>query len=583
MEKKLFTTKAVSVLFVLLSLTCVVQAQWNPDSSRNLGIAVTIGEQVTPKIVETTDGGCYISWFDNRNGNYCMYLQRLNSLGEAQWETNGLLISDHDQSSSLVDYDLTADQADNAVVVFTDLRNGSTNDLDVVAYKISPEGTFLWGPDGVGLSEAGNTDFEPAPMVTATTDGNFVFGWGKISPSNIYIICFQKVSADGQKQWGENGINISGSGSERLQSPDLAPAGGDTVIALWKNNTGQPWAPITHLITQKFAPDGSMAWDTAGVLIYDLGHMSAWTYPEIISDEFGGAYYAWYDSPTSAEFNVSVQHVDAGGNLIFPLNGVRASTNSSGLHMNPALCYSPFADAIFVFWVETNINQSQWGLYGQKFNIQGDRLWTDSGQEFVGLSSRQISYVRSQPGDSSIYVGYFEMPTVINTAVMAFRIDVGGTYYWEPRVLSIADLGSRDDLGMVVNTENRAFLTWYENRNGNYDVYAQNVNPDGSLGNPSTYVEETVPTTPISFKLNPAYPNPFNPTAILSFELPITSFVTLNVFDVTGRQVATLANGEYSAGIHKCNFDGKGLASGIFFYQLKAENFIDTKKMVLIK
>ena len=218
------------MLFLPLSLSA--NAQWSEDPSQNLGVGVTTGEQVLPKIVKTSDGGCFISWFDNRSGSYCMYMQRLNALGESLWASNGMLISNHTQMSWLVDYDLTVDQDDNAVVVFSDIRNGGSNDLDVFAYMIGSDGSFLWGPDGIGLSEAVNTDFEPAPKVTATTDGNFVVGWQKSGASDI--LCFQKISHDGQKMWGNDGIEILPGGGESLGAPDLVQTESDEVIILWK-------------------------------------------------------------------------------------------------------------------------------------------------------------------------------------------------------------------------------------------------------------------------------------------------------------------------------------------------------------
>ncbi|MBU1638216.1 T9SS type A sorting domain-containing protein [bacterium] len=79
------------------------------------------------------------------------------------------------------------------------------------------------------------------------------------------------------------------------------------------------------------------------------------------------------------------------------------------------------------------------------------------------------------------------------------------------------------------------------------------------------------------------YPNPFNPTATLSFDLTHPGMVTLNVFDVTGRQVATLLDGAVTAGSHEVVFDGVGLPSGIYFARLRAGDYMQTKKMVLLK
>ncbi len=537
----------MSMLAVLLLLPLGTNAQWSADPLENLGIAVATGDQALPKIVETSDGGCYISWFDNRSGSYCVYLQLLNSQGEIQWTPNGMLISDHPQMTWLVDYDMTVDQNDNAVVVFSDIRNGGSNELDVFAYKIGSNGSFLWGPDGVGLSETTNSDFEPAPKITVTREGNLVVAWPKSGTRDI--LCFQRLLSDGQKMWGENGITLSGGTGESLSSPDLVQAEDDAVIAYWKNSTGPPWAPTTNLYTQKIAPDGSVAWNPSGVLIYNLGSISAWTYPLIYPDENGGAFYTWYDSPSLSEFNVRVQHVDSAGNLVFPLNGVQASTNSNDrLHMYPTLSYLPPSDELFVFWVEENWGQSQYGVYGQKFSPLGDRLWTDSGLEFVGLGPDQISFVCSMPADNSIYIGYFESPSVMNTAVKAFRIDPDGNMFWTPNVLSSATLGNKDDLLLVVNSENRAFLTWDDGRNDIGDIYAQNVNPDGSLGNPIAHTV-TVTLTPV----NPPVVIPSN-GGTFDFNIEVTnSGSNPETFDIW--TMATLPNGnEYGPIINVPDF-----------------------------
>jgi hypothetical protein len=88
---------------------------------------------------------------------------------------------------------------------------------------------------------------------------------------------------------------------------------------------------------------------------------------------------------------------------------------------------------------------------------------------------------------------------------------------------------------------------------------------------------------PVGFILLQNYPNPFNPSTVISFQLPVNSHVTLKVFDVNGREVATLIEGEMTAGKHHVPFAPRDLAGGLYFYQLTAGNFSATKKMLLIK
>ncbi|MBU1936047.1 T9SS type A sorting domain-containing protein [bacterium] len=93
---------------------------------------------------------------------------------------------------------------------------------------------------------------------------------------------------------------------------------------------------------------------------------------------------------------------------------------------------------------------------------------------------------------------------------------------------------------------------------------------------------DEVSIVPLEYSLS-AHPNPFNPSTRITFDLVKASHVTLKVFDVLGRDVATLVNKTYSAGTHSVTFDGSHLPSGIYFYRLLAGDFIQTKKMVLLK
>lgn len=88
---------------------------------------------------------------------------------------------------------------------------------------------------------------------------------------------------------------------------------------------------------------------------------------------------------------------------------------------------------------------------------------------------------------------------------------------------------------------------------------------------------------PKEFALYQNYPNPFNPSTTINFQVPVTAQVTLKVFDVLGNEVITIVNEVKQAGSYDVTFNGAGLSSGVYFYQLKARNFIDTKKLTLIK
>ena len=88
---------------------------------------------------------------------------------------------------------------------------------------------------------------------------------------------------------------------------------------------------------------------------------------------------------------------------------------------------------------------------------------------------------------------------------------------------------------------------------------------------------------PDSYKLNQNYPNPFNPSTNIEYSIPSESFVELKVYDVLGNEIASLVNEQQQAGVYRADFTANNLSSGIYFYKLQAGNFIETKKMVLLR
>ncbi len=88
---------------------------------------------------------------------------------------------------------------------------------------------------------------------------------------------------------------------------------------------------------------------------------------------------------------------------------------------------------------------------------------------------------------------------------------------------------------------------------------------------------------PENFRLDQNFPNPFNPTTSISFALPSRSDVTLRLFNVLGQKIATLVNGSLSGGEYVITLDGSNLASGVYFYRMRAGGFSEAKKLVVLK
>jgi hypothetical protein len=107
------------------------------------------------------------------------------------------------------------------------------------------------------------------------------------------------------------------------------------------------------------------------------------------------------------------------------------------------------------------------------------------------------------------------------------------------------------------------------------------IDRDGSFEY-SNQVEVTI-AAPKEFALMQNHPNPFNPTTAINYTLPVAGHVSLKVFDILGKEVATLVNGVQDAGAKIASFNASQLPSGIYFYTLRTQNFSATRKMMLLK
>ncbi len=85
------------------------------------------------------------------------------------------------------------------------------------------------------------------------------------------------------------------------------------------------------------------------------------------------------------------------------------------------------------------------------------------------------------------------------------------------------------------------------------------------------------------FSLIKTIPNPFNPSTTIKFSIPKQSYVKLKIYDILGKKIAALVNEEKASGIYEANLNPANLSSGVYFYRLQAGNFVETKKMVLLR
>jgi len=567
--------KSIVNLLLIMLLTSFAQAQWpaNPDS--NLIINDQTGAQAIPKVATTSDGGCYISYYNATSGNYNMYMQYLNANGEIMWAQNGLLISDHAQATWLTDYSLTVDQEDCAIVVFNDIRSG--DDWDIYAYRISPEGASVWGDDGLTLSE--NDGFEPFPQVAVTSSGNIAFAWQEED-----MIHLRKVTTAGEDCWNPPTITLTG--DYGLSIPRLAAANNDGVILQLLVQTGSNYWDPKHIYAHKFDSLGVALWGDYGALISSAGGIAVYMFPSIISDGYGGAYSYWYDTRNMIH-HAYAQHVLSDGTIAWTVNGVQTCLIANQLQMGPSLASLPETGDVLLFYKSTDTNQNQNGIQGQKINAAGQRQWTDNGVVLAPLANLTRWGIQASAYENGAIITYFETPIgdVVNSYVKGMRVDGTGDQVWETSpVILCTYLGEKLHLDGSMNSQGQVIDVWEDRRyDSGADIYLQNINPDGTLGEYITGIENNEPYLPVGFSLLPAYPNPFNANTLIRYNLNQASIVNIEIYDLLGRKIETLSDSRQQAGRHQITWNAGGRATGMYFYKIQIGRESLTEKLLLLK
>ncbi|HEY6437173.1 MAG TPA: T9SS type A sorting domain-containing protein, partial [Ignavibacteriaceae bacterium] len=136
--------------------------------------------------------------------------------------------------------------------------------------------------------------------------------------------------------------------------------------------------------------------------------------------------------------------------------------------------------------------------------------------------------------------------------------------------------------GYGTTTERHHYSFNDENVSSGLNQYRlKQIDFDGTFSYSNTVQVEII--APSEFQLYQNYPNPFNPSTLISYQIPISSNVTLKIYDALGKEVAILVNENKPAGTYDVEFNASILPSGVYFYQIKADNFLQTKKMLLLK
>ena len=447
------------------ALLCVaaprLPAQWSDSAATNNALADAASDQSQPKLAARVDGGVWLSWFDGIGTGWDVRVQRLDQGGVAQLGGAGILVADRGFSSTQ-DYGLAVAADGAALLAYRD--DGGTG-VQIAASRVEADGTIAWSTQVTATGA-----FVAAPKVAGLADGSTVVGWTQDATTRL-----RKLDAAGNLVGGEL-VLTPASGTYSISDMH---AHVDDVIFSFVHQTGGFGSP-RNLLANKLGAVGGLQWGAGHVSVFDGGSLQFGNFPRFVPDGSGGATFSWYDAGSS-QLQVSVQRLAPDGSEVFPHDGVVVSTDLSRLRVSPWHDYDPSDGSLHVAWVELNANQSQSGVYAQRIDAAGNRLWGAAGQQIVAVGSDDIGDVRAILQGGEDLVTWGASPVFGVETLRSARLDDTGAVTAGPTdFASTASAKARVTLART--TTGDVALAWQDDRADAGDIYGQNLNEDGTLG-----------------------------------------------------------------------------------------------------
>lgn len=488
---------------VVVGAVCAVAsgalAQWSADPGSNLAVGDLANDQVQAKIKPTSDGGCYITWFDNATGGYDVRIQRLDAFGFEVFSHNGILLADRGVSST-VDYDLVVDGSDHAIVAFNDDRSG-TNQITVT--KVSPMGVQVWGARGVQLSGSTNAN---NPHVAVLTDGSVAAGFSVGAGFTLIRL----TPAEGGVVAGPVVVSESG---RTVTLSDLQPGDNGSVIALWVRPFTTSFLSSKYLYTQKYDLGLGAVWTPpagyAAVPVYAPQPNTPWPggggsygtqggsiqngyFPTFVSDGQGGGVYGWYEN--AGPRNAYVQHILGSGAAKFQANGVpNAVTGSERIRISGSVAYDATLGEYYSASTESgNPTQGNYSVFVQHFTAAGQRTFGNTGLTILPSgTANQSSFVQVQTIGGNAVVAGIDSRSATTGVIFAAGVDTeSATVAWSSLASSTIETKAR--LASTVSPVAGVLMAFSGGALGGSNLYAQNVSAQGVYGIPARVCDPDV-------------------------------------------------------------------------------------------
>ena len=485
---------------------------WTPNG---VAIAKGSGAQRYPQVVSDGAGGAIITWQDYVG--YHLYAQRVNAVGVPQWAPNGVAICTAAGGQDLTPNSaIISDGAGGAIITWQDHRGTS---LDIYAQRVNAGGVPQWTVDGVPLCTVAST--QDAPTLAPDGAGGAIVTWEDFrnvgSGVDIYA---QRISATGVPQWAGDGIAACSADAAQYSPTIIADGSGGAIVA-WEDHRSLATGSGTYydIYAQRINAGGAPQWTVDGVAICTALERQKW--PMLATDGAGGAIITWQDR-RSGDYDIYAQRVTAVGVPQWTVDGVPLCTTVNQ-QVNPVIISDGLGGAIVTWADARTYSTTNWDIYAQNVNADG----TLGGE----ATPVEVSLVSADAFPDHVSLRWYDPQAGSATVYRADQPEA-----WK----ALASLAP--DASSIIRYEDAAVVA------GSRYGYRLGITTNGA----ESYVGETWVTVPAaaSFALRGSEPNPSVGDLRVSLSLPDDTPANLDLFDLSGRRLESLAIGTLGRGTH---------------------------------
>jgi len=280
----------------------------------------------------------------------------------------------------------------------------------------------------------------------------------------------QRISANGAPLWTTDGVALCTAAGDQLSPAIVSDNAGGAIITWQDFRSGTGF----DIYARKISAAGTVQWTADGVALCTAAG-NQWN-PTIVKDGGGGAIVAWQDQRSGANDDIYAQRILTGGTVNWTANGVTLCT-ATGEQSVPAIAADGVGGAI-VTW--DDYRNSDYDIYAQKIAAAGTVQWTANGVALCSATGGQYSPTIVADGTGGAIVTWFVQRRG-NYDIYAQRILSGGAVNWTANGVALCtDTGEQYYPTLVATDAGGAIVTWFDSRSGNYDIYAQKISSAGA-------------------------------------------------------------------------------------------------------